>query len=298
MRALWPLLLALTTQRACAGAPSNGRTPTPEQLAYQAAEVTMYAHFSMCTFAPNGGCEQDTACRTNPPSLFNPGDTLNTTQWAETAVKMGAKEICLTAHHTGGFALFPSNWTNYTIQNSPYQDGKGDIVRDFTASCRQFGISPCLYFINAWDCWESADSPELYLERQLGMLTELSNRDRYGKIDRFWFDQYGFASRPGQSPPGLFPDAWSKIVEHVHAVSPGTMMLPGPDGCLNAGEGGGGDYPIVNYANDTLVCSYTRDRSTEYKYSTQIHGQHYVPFESDIRYVWPLCCDVRWPAAN
>ena len=45
----------------------------------------MFMHFSMCTFAPNGGCEQDTACRANPPALFNPTN-LNTTQWMETAV--------------------------------------------------------------------------------------------------------------------------------------------------------------------------------------------------------------------
>jgi alpha-L-fucosidase len=188
------------------------------------AQVSMFMHFSMCTFAPKGGCEQDTACRTNPPSLFDPDD-VNTTQWMETAAAMGAKEVCLTAHHTGGFALFPSNFTNYTIARSPYKGGHGDIVQAFTASARQFGISPCLYFINAWDCWESEDSPDLYLEKTLGMLTELSNRERYGKIDRFWFDQYGFSSRAGEAPKGLFPAAWDKIVEHVHKVSPVSQVL-------------------------------------------------------------------------
>jgi alpha-L-fucosidase len=222
-----------------AGALSSRRTPSAEQLLYQQRELTMFAHFSMCTFAPHNGCEQDTACMTNPPSLFDPGNTLNTTQWVETASKMGAKEICLTAHHTGGFALFQSNYTNYSIRQSPYQGGRGDIVRDFTASCRQFGISPCLYFINAWDCYEAHhDTASVYLERTLGMLTELSNRQVYGKIDRFWFDQYGFAASGGKAPAGLFPAAWPQIVEHVHTVSPGTMMLPGPDGCLNPGEGG------------------------------------------------------------
>ena len=60
---------------------------------------------------------------------------------------------------------------------------KGDIVREFTDSCRQFGISPCLYFINAWDCWESGDSPDIYVGKQLAMLTELAD-GRYGHIDR------------------------------------------------------------------------------------------------------------------
>ena len=57
----------------------------------------------MCTFAPKGGCEQDTACRSNPASLFDPS-ALDTTQWLRTAKALGAKEVCLTAHHTGGFA--------------------------------------------------------------------------------------------------------------------------------------------------------------------------------------------------
>jgi len=126
----------------------SSRVPTPEQLQYQGMQVSMFIHFSMCTFAPNGGCEQDTACRTNPPSLFNPTN-LNTTQWMETAKALGAKEVCLTAHHTGGFALFQSNVTSYGVRQSPWRGGHGDVVKEFTDSCREYGISPCLYFINA-----------------------------------------------------------------------------------------------------------------------------------------------------
>lgn len=247
-----------------------GRVPTPEQLSYQRKEVSMFMHFSMCTFA---GCEQDTACRKNPPSLFAP-TALNTTQWVATAAALGAKEICLTAHHTGGFALFQSEHTNYSVRQSPYRGGRGDIVAEFTASCRAFGISPCLYFIPHWDCWESQDAPDVYLDRQLGMLTELMNRSRYGKIDRFWFDQWSFSSNGGQSPSGVFPDAYQKIADHVHATSPGTLMLPGPDGCINPGEGGGGEYPVINYVDNAGACSY--------HYSPSPGGKYYVPWESDL----------------
>lgn len=231
----------------------------------------MFMHFSMCTFAD---CEQDTNCRKNPASLFNPSN-VNTTQWMETAVALGAKEICLTSHHTGGFALFQTNYSSYGIKESPYQGGKGDIVKEFVNSCRQYNISPCLYFINAWDCWDSQDSADVYLSKQLGMLSDLMNRERYGMIDRFWFDQFGFPSRPNESPPGLFPNAWSQIVDHVHNNSPGTMMLPGPDGCLTPSESGDGHYPIYNYVDDTLHCSYSAP-------PTNANGSIYVPFESDL----------------
>ena len=52
------------------------------------------------------------------------------------------------------------------------------------------------------------------------------------------------------------------------------MMLPGPDGCLNPGEGGEGSYPVINYVNDTLHCSYDS--------STAQDGTQYVPYESDL----------------
>ena len=51
------------------------------------------------------------------------------------------------------------------------------------------GISPCLYFINDWDCWEANDTAPVYLQKQLDMLTELLTK--YGTIDRLWFDFYG-----------------------------------------------------------------------------------------------------------
>jgi alpha-L-fucosidase len=252
--------------------------PSANQLKYHEREVSMFMHFSMCTFAD---CEQDTACRKNPPSLFQPNG-LNTTQWLETAVALGAKEVCLTAHHTGGFALWQSDVTAYGVRQSSWRGGNADIVKEFVDSCRKFDVSPCLYFINAWDCYESGDTPAVYLAKQKGMLSELMNRSKYGKIDRFWFDQYGFPSHTGQSPAGLFPGAWQDIVAHVHKESPGTMMLPGPDGCLNPGEGGGGAYPIINYVNDTLHCSYDWIFPDKANSTASIDGVNYVPYESDL----------------
>lgn len=50
---------------------------------------------------------------------------MNMAQWVETAAKLGAKEVCLTAHHTGGFALWQTNLTDYGIKESKYKGGKG-----------------------------------------------------------------------------------------------------------------------------------------------------------------------------
>ena len=107
------------------------------------------------------------------------------------------------------------------------------------------------------------------------MLSDLMNREKYGKINRFWFDEFGFSSHPGQSPAGLFPAAWKQIVKHVRMASPGTMMLPGPDGCKNRGEGGGGEYPVLNYV--PIVPGVNRSCQ-----NASVDGKIYAPFESDM----------------
>merc|ERR1719201_289826 len=65
------------------------------------------------------------------PILFNPTD-LDCDQWMAAASAMGMKEICLTAHHEGGFALWPSNYTDYSVKRSlHFRGGKGDVLREF-----------------------------------------------------------------------------------------------------------------------------------------------------------------------
>ena len=291
------LVSSLSLHATLCRADTGTRAPSPTQQAYMPHEQIMFVHFSMCTFAQ---CEQDTACRTNPPSLFDP-TALNVTQWVETAVALGATQVCLTARHTGGFALWQTKHGSYGVRQSPWRGGRGDIVQEFTAACRRFGISPCLYFIPAWDCslyWESGGQPAAYLNRTLGMLGELLDVQTYGKIDRLWFDQYGWGDRGGgqlkngTSPDGLWPQSWSTIVDFVHAHSPGTVMLPGPDGCLTFGEGGAGAYPVVSYVNDTLLCSYACPANAAADSRTQLgcfqgaayqpdpHGSIFVPYET------------------
>eukprot|EP00041_Stephanoeca_diplocostata_P022022 m.521845 g.521845 ORF g.521845 m.521845 type:complete len:333 (+) comp21965_c0_seq1:99-1097(+) len=266
-RAIFPIVYVLTAVSFLSDLSFGLSSPTAGQLEFQDRELAMFMHFSMCTFAPNGGCEQDTACRSNPPSLFNPSG-LNTTQWMQTAVDLGAKQICLTAHHTGGFALWNTNVTDYGIKESPWMGGKGDIVKEFTDSCREFGISPCLYFINDWDCWESNDTAPVYVQKQLDMLTELLTK--YGTIDRLWFDFYGAGCTPAWCPAGSFPDGWAKVVAHVRKTSPSTLMLPGPDGCENPSESGDGIYPVINYINDTHpdTLGYDADRHQWWDFTT------------------------------
>ena len=194
-------------------------------------------HYSMCTYT---GCQWNLA--TSPAQDFAPPDAgPNATQWALTAQAMGATQICLTVRHVGGFALWPSATTNYSVAASGWRGGKGDVVAEFTDAVRAVGISPCLYIILGFNVeanHSGVPGPE-YLDRQVTALTELLTN--YGSIDRLWWDNYAIGccqpvthealyceggsttSSPGPSCPG-----WSVLIDTVRALSPATVIVPGP----------------------------------------------------------------------
>ena len=127
--------------------------------------LTMFQHFGPCTFMATGeGCSPNSkhcTCQwviqnplwhhggsraypqsVAPASSFNPVD-LDTNNWMEAALQLGASQVCLTVRHVDGFALWPTRANNYSVAASPWRAGKEDVVKDFVASARQFGISPC-----------------------------------------------------------------------------------------------------------------------------------------------------------
>jgi alpha-L-fucosidase len=76
--------------------------PSARQLSLQRnVRATQFVHFSVCTFA---GCEQDTGPA--PATVFAPTATVDPDQWVAVAKSWGAAQLCLTAHHSGGFALW------------------------------------------------------------------------------------------------------------------------------------------------------------------------------------------------
>lgn len=116
--------------------------PNELQQEWANAEIGVIIHFDMPVFHPDYNWRQ---FGTHPsPSTFNPS-SLDTDQWIHTAKSLGAKYAVLVAKHCSGFSLWPTTAHEYSIKNSPYKNGKGDIVAEFVASCRKYGIKPGIY---------------------------------------------------------------------------------------------------------------------------------------------------------
>ena len=129
-------------------------------------------------------------------SIFNPTE-LNTDQWLETAQKLGAKYAVLVAKHCSGFSLWPTEAHDYSVKNTPWRDGKGDIVADFIASCKKYGIKPGIYASTSANGYCYVDNPGLvqpggpvtqaeYNAIVTTQLTELWSN--YGELFEIWFD--------------------------------------------------------------------------------------------------------------
>lgn len=185
--------------------------PTASQLAWQNAEMGVVFHYDLHVF--DGKVYGQGYNRINPIedyNIFNPMH-LNTDQWIEAAKAAGAKFAILTATHETGFALWQSDVNPYCLKAVKWQDGKGDVVRDFVNSCRKYGIKPGIYIGIRWNSllgihnFRAEGEGEFARNRQEWykrlcekMVTEICTR--YGDLFMIWFD--GGAD----DPKGLGPD--------------------------------------------------------------------------------------------
>lgn len=152
---------------------------------------SIFFHFGINTFTG-----KEWGDGTEDLSLFNP-EQLDCRQWIRTIKNAGFQMAILTAKHHDGFCLWPTAYTEFSVKNTPYKEGKGDIVREFVDACHEYGIEAGLY-VSPWDRnAESWGTPE-YNEYYINQLKELLTN--YGKISECWWDgagsenaQYDFA---------------------------------------------------------------------------------------------------------
>jgi alpha-L-fucosidase len=157
--------------------------PSPQQVAWQDLEFGVIIHFGTNTFL-----DREWGDGTANPEVFNPTQ-FDPEQWMRAIKAAGAKYVVLVAKHHDGFCLWPTEQTNYSVKSSPWENGKGDVVRRVSEAARKFGLKFGVY-LSPWDRHEpkyknSAEYDDYYVAE----LQELASN--YGDLVEFWLDGAG-----------------------------------------------------------------------------------------------------------
>jgi len=164
--------------------------PSLPLLRWQGNEQIMFVHFNPTTWT---GKEYDDLSL--PLSRMNP-TLLNTDQWCEVAKSWGAKMILFVAKHTGGFCWWQTQTTDYGIKNTPWKNGKGDVLAELSKSCKKYGLDLGVYVYPGDEKWgagigsggrtKDPSKQEAYNKVFRQQLIEVLTN--YGPIKEVWFD--------------------------------------------------------------------------------------------------------------
>ena len=256
-----------------------GPLPSERQLAWHELEFYAFVHFNMNTFT-----DMEWGFGGESPELFNPTE-LDCKQWAKVCKEAGMKGIILTAKHHDGFCLWPSEYTEHSVKNSPWKGGKGDVVRELYEACKEHGLKLGLY-LSPWDRNHAEYGTQEYLTYFRNQLNELMTN--YGDVFEVWFDganggtgYYGGANENRKVDRKTYYD-WPNTRKIVRDNQPMAMMFSdaGPDVRWVGNEAG--------WAGETNWSILRREEfwpgSPNYKELTNGHedGTHWLPAEVDV----------------
>ena len=236
--------------------------PSADLLAWQDLEIGMFVHFAPNTWQDKEGDDLST-----PLSVINPD--VDTDNWADCAVNLGARYIVFVAKHQGGFCMWQTQTTKYSIANTSWKNGRGDVLADLSASCNKRGLRLGVYLSPRDDyfgagiggvCKDPARQTTynaMYREQLTEVLT------RYGSMVEVWFD--GSSVVPTS-------DLVRKYASHA-------AIFQGPDATIRwvGNENGFAPYPLWDAESKADAVSGT---------STSMHGDPngdaWIPVECDV----------------
>jgi alpha-L-fucosidase len=255
-----------------------GPVPTARQLRWHEMEFYGFVHFTVNTFT-----DKEWGYGDESESVFNPTD-FDADQIAATAKNAGMKGLILTAKHHDGFCLWPSQYTEHCLKNSPWRNGKGDVVKELAAACRRHGLRFGVY-LSPWDRNSKDYARPEYITYYRNQLRELLTR--YGDIFTVWFDGanggdgfYGGAKETRKIDARTYYD-WESTRQMVRELMPMAVMFSdaGPDFRWVGNEEGIAGDPC--WATLNATGRYPGGRS-EGLNSGERPGTHWIPAECDV----------------
>ncbi|MBT4820362.1 MAG: alpha-L-fucosidase, partial [Lentisphaerae bacterium] len=205
-----------------------GALPSPRQLNWHALEFYGFLHFTTNTFT-----DLEWGFGDESPTIFNPTD-FDANHIVAVAEEAGMKGLILTCKHHDGFCLWPSKYTEHSVRNSVWRDGKGDVVRELADACARRGVKFGVY-LSPWDRNHALYGTPEYVECYRNQLRELLTE--YGPIFEVWHDganggdgYYGGANESRTIDKKTYYD-WPTTWAIVRELQPDAVIFSdvGPD---------------------------------------------------------------------
>ena len=254
--------------------------PTEKQMAWHEMELNAFIHFTTNTFT---GLEWGNG--NESPAIFNPSQA-DPAQWVSALKQAGFKQVILTCKHHDGFCLWPSNYTDHSVKNSPWKQGKGDVVKEVSEACKQQGLRFGVY-LSPWDRNRAEYGKPAYIDYYRNQLKELFTN--YGPISEMWFDGanggngfYGGANEIRKINGATYYD-WPQTLNLVRSIQPNVLFFSdaGPDlrWCGNeSGSAGATNWNTIS--NDTLYAG--KGKIERLLNSGSEDGTKWIPAEVDV----------------
>jgi len=238
--------------------------PTQRQLDFMSWEMGIFFHFGIRSFFLG---HRDWDNKEMPASGFNP-DNLDCEQWIRTAKEAGMNYAILTAKHHDGFAVWPSKYTDYSVANSPWKDGKGDVITEYVAACRKYDMKVGIYYSPAqWGGKISFKEESEYDDYFINQISEILTN--YGQIDYLWFDGCGSENHKYDEP---------RIIAAIRGMQPNILIFNmwDPDTRWIGNEDGYTPYPNPNAVTSVDFSVMTSDKD-------QLGDLMFLPGECDFK---------------
>ena len=256
-----------------------GPTPSARQLRWHEMEFYGFLHFTVNTFT-----DKEWGYGDESPSIFNPTD-FNAEQIVSTAAAAGMKGLILTCKHHDGFCLWPSKYTEHSVKNSPWRNGRGDVVKEIASACRKYGLKFGVY-LSPWDRNHKDYGRPEYLDYYRNQLRELLTL--YGPIFEIFFDganggdgYYGGAREKRTIDRNTYYD-WATTWNLVRSLQPDTCLFSdaGPDVRWVGNERGIAGDPLWSTLNKD---DFAPGRADETRLNRGDRpGSDWVPAECDV----------------
>jgi len=264
--------------------PFSSTEPGKYQLQQIQRKYGLFIHFSINTFY-----DEEWSDGTLPPSLYAP-TAIDADQWIKTAKDAGMKYVILVTKHHDGFCLWPSNFTNYDVENS---GNKTNVIDAVAKACKKYKIGLGLYY-SLWDRHQNSNTADTSLDRDynkflIGQLKELIaiTKKNAVPIVEFWFDG-GWEKKNTRWPTAeIYETVKSKEPQCQIGINWSIGTYQNADTHVLPEQQRAGD-PIRYFPSDFRLGDPYLPANPDPKVFTNNNAQYYMPWESTI------CMSGKW----